>query len=282
MNHLKRVLYKSLLREAGCGTHGALQKNTRILLTDPIAFVLLGSGSPVTSFLGLADRAYRWTGQTGLHLEFVANWAASLPKCADPLDIGVTRNDLVDLIRSEFRRQKADPTEMVTRVSAALNVLHKVRKLSTCTTISQERGVRVELSIRVMSDQDAQGADGTHFLLYRLRLANESAGLSKVQLLGRHWIFRNDEGKQKAVVNKYADGVVGQKPILTSQASLLASATSSGNSDSAVTTPETSFFEYVSGTQMSTPTGTMNGSFLFEDLATGEMFEVAIKETRFA
>jgi len=39
-------------------------------------------------------------------------------------------------------------------------------------------------------------------------------------------------------------------------------------------------FEYVSGSEISTLSGSMEGAFLFEELGSGERFEVEVRQTK--
>jgi ApaG protein len=85
---------------------------------------------------------------------------------------------------------------------------------------------------------------------YKIRITN--TGQVPAQLISRHWIITDSEGK---VIEVKGLGVVGQQPLLAP-----------GNS-----------FEYSSGSQLTTPVGTMRGSYFFvaED---GERFDVPIDE----
>ena len=92
----------------------------------------------------------------------------------------------------------------------------------------------------------------------RIKIAGSSStpsrlptrGSKTVQLISRHWIIENADGKTEEVEG---DGVVGEQPIL-------------GPGEQ---------FEYSSGCPLSTPFGTMRGTYqmLTED---GETFDATI------
>ena len=88
------------------------------------------------------------------------------------------------------------------------------------------------------------------FFSYRIRIANE--GDTVVQLLSRHWIITDSNGRVQEV---RGEGVVGEQPHLEPGA----------------------VFEYSSSASLETPVGTMRGSYqmIAED---GTRFEAAIPE----
>ncbi len=86
------------------------------------------------------------------------------------------------------------------------------------------------------------------FFLYTITIANESE--RTVQLLTRHWIITDATQKVEEV---RGPGVVGQQPVLRPGES----------------------FEYTSGCPLSTPFGTMEGSFQMVG-EEGDPFDVAI------
>jgi ApaG protein len=85
---------------------------------------------------------------------------------------------------------------------------------------------------------------------YTVTITN--TGTVPAQLISRHWIIDDANGKRREVKGL---GVVGHQPYLE----------------------PTQSFEYTSGTPLETPTGQMSGSFFFvaED---GERFDVVIPE----
>ena len=91
---------------------------------------------------------------------------------------------------------------------------------------------------------------GRYAFAYTVRITN--TGNVPAQVISRHWIITDGNGK---VMEVKGLGVVGQQPLL-----------SPGQT-----------YEYSSGSQLTTPTGSMHGSYfcVAED---GERFEASIPE----
>lgn len=98
-------------------------------------------------------------------------------------------------------------------------------------TITQ--GVRVVAQPRYVAEQSDPGA-GRYFFAYHITIRNE--GESEVQLISRHWVITNGEGKVEEV---RGPGVVGHQPVLKPGEA----------------------FEYTSACPLDTPVGTMHGEF---------------------
>ncbi len=95
------------------------------------------------------------------------------------------------------------------------------------------RGVRV----RVKSQYDPSRSRPNQqqwFFLYTIQISNE--GEETVQLISRHWIITDANGKVEEV---QGPGVVGEQPVLATGQS----------------------FEYTSGCPLTTPFGTMHGTY---------------------
>ena len=84
---------------------------------------------------------------------------------------------------------------------------------------------------------------------YRILISNHNS--QTVQLLRRRWVITNGIGEVEVV---QGDGVVGRQPIMYY-----------GDTH-----------EYVSGCQLLTPYGRMEGVYYFENKITGNLFEVKI------
>ncbi len=95
--------------------------------------------------------------------------------------------------------------------------------------------IRIEVQSRYLSDQSAPD-DGRYAFAYTIRITN--AGNVPAQLISRHWLISDESGR---LVEVKGLGVVGHQPLLKPG--------------------ET--FEYTSGSQIGTPTGTMRGSYFF-------------------
>lgn len=115
--------------------------------------------------------------------------------------------------------------------------------ISSATT----RGVRVEVQSAYIPER-SQPDRGVFFFAYHIRITNE--GEETVQLLSRHWIITNGNGKIEEVKGP---GVVGEQPVLETGES----------------------FEYSSFCPLNTSSGTMQGTYQMstED---GETFEAQI------
>jgi ApaG protein len=115
------------------------------------------------------------------------------------------------------------------------------------TSEAVTRGVRVQ----VYSQYDAERSEPAKeqwFFLYTITIRNE--GAETVQLLTRHWVITDGNGKIEEV---RGPGVVGKQPILKAGES----------------------FEYTSGCPLTTPFGLMEGTY--QMVATdGEKFDVKI------
>lgn len=110
------------------------------------------------------------------------------------------------------------------------------------------RGVRIQVEPEYLPHQ-SHPRGGLWMFAYHIRIANE--GSETVQLLSRHWIITDANGKVEEVKGP---GVVGQQPVLKQSES----------------------FEYTSGCPLSTPMGTMHGSFQMVT-SKGERFDAQIK-----
>ena len=109
------------------------------------------------------------------------------------------------------------------------------------------RGIRIRVEARY-APQRSQPSQEQWFLLYTVRIANESD--VTVQLISRHWIITDGAGQVEEVRGL---GVVGQQPVLERGEA----------------------FEYTSGCPLSTPFGSMHGTYqLVTD--TGERFDTEI------
>jgi ApaG protein len=115
------------------------------------------------------------------------------------------------------------------------------------TSEAVTRGVRVQ----VYSQYDAERSEPAKdqwFFLYTITIVNE--GTETVQLLTRHWVITDGNGKIEEV---RGPGVVGKQPILKAGES----------------------FEYTSGCPLNTPFGLMEGTYQMV-AADGEKFDVKI------
>lgn len=115
------------------------------------------------------------------------------------------------------------------------------------------RGVRIVVNPRFVPEQ-SDPAGGQYLFAYHITIRNE--GGTTVQLLSRHWIITNGEGRVEEV---RGPGVVGFQPTLKPGEE----------------------FQYTSGCPLDTPVGTMHGSYQMVTEA-GDNFEARIAPFRLA
>lgn len=112
---------------------------------------------------------------------------------------------------------------------------------------SSTNGVRVTVEPQYLEDR-SEPAEGRYFWAYTIEIAN--SGDAPVQILARHWIITDGNGRREDVRGV---GVVGEQPVI----------------------PPGAAFTYTSGCPLTTPSGTMVGSYqaIGDD---GETFAVGI------
>ena len=109
------------------------------------------------------------------------------------------------------------------------------------------KGIRVTVEPSYMEDR-SDPDERPLFWAYTIEIAN--GGKTPVQILARHWIITDQNGKREDV---RGIGVVGEQPVIGPGAS----------------------FSYTSGCPLATPSGIMVGTYQAID-DSGEMFTVAI------
>jgi len=109
------------------------------------------------------------------------------------------------------------------------------------------KGIRVTVEPRYLEDQ-SDPAERRFFWAYTVEIAN--SGSAPVQILARHWIITDGNGRREDVKGI---GVVGEQPVIGPGSS----------------------FSYTSGCPLATPSGVMVGSYQAIDDG-GELFTVAI------
>lgn len=101
------------------------------------------------------------------------------------------------------------------------------------TSIATTRGIRVEATPQ-FNEQESKPTASLFVYSYKIKIKNE--GKDTVQLVSRHWIITDGLGR---VENVKGPGVIGKQPILKPGES----------------------FEYSSFCPLSTPVGSMKGTF---------------------
>ena len=117
------------------------------------------------------------------------------------------------------------------------------------SSVATTRGIVVEVKSTYVPDR-SDPMRSRWFFAYRIRIANQ--GDAVVQLVSRHWIITDAHGHVEEVKGP---GVVGQQPVLEPGES----------------------FEYTSFCPLSTPFGTMRGSYQMTT-RDGSSFDAEIAE----
>lgn len=115
------------------------------------------------------------------------------------------------------------------------------------------RGVRIIVQPRYVPEQ-SDPDKGQYLFAYHITIRN--TGAVTVQLLSRHWVITDGEGKAEEV---RGPGVVGYQPTIEPGEQ----------------------FQYTSACPLATPVGTMQGSFQMLP-ASGEPFDAIIRPFRLA
>lgn len=118
---------------------------------------------------------------------------------------------------------------------------------SESTSLAVTRGIRVDVRARFVPER-SNPPDNEWFFAYTITIAN--GGTQTVQLMSRHWVITDANGKVEEV---RGPGVVGQQPIL-------------GPGQS---------FEYTSACPLTTSFGVMQGSYQMVT-PEGDHFDIAI------
>lgn len=111
------------------------------------------------------------------------------------------------------------------------------------------RQIQVEVQSRFVPEK-SNGERSQYFFAYQIRISN--LGEAPVQLLSRHWLITDGNGRVEDVKGP---GVIGQQPWIQPQSS----------------------FEYESFCPLSTPTGSMKGSYQMVT-ESGENFSIEIPQ----
>ncbi|HJU38452.1 MAG TPA: Co2+/Mg2+ efflux protein ApaG [Tahibacter sp.] len=113
----------------------------------------------------------------------------------------------------------------------------------------QPYDIEVSVATRFL-DEQSRPADNRYVFAYTIRIRN--LGEVSAQLLSRHWIITDGNGKVQEVTG---DGVVGEQPLMRPGED----------------------YEYTSGAVLETSVGTMRGSYRMV-AGDGTLFEAAIPQ----
>lgn len=147
--------------------------------------------------------------------------------------------------RASVTAPAVDVAQQLDGAFALLRVLPDLQLAAHCTASATTHGVEVQITTRHLGSRDMEPEHPQHIFMYRVRVANY--GDMRCQLLGRHLVFRDGEGNIVTEVPRGSQGVVGETPVLNP-------------GDSTV-------FEYCSGCDLPSSTGSLSGSFHMADLS---------------
>jgi ApaG protein len=116
------------------------------------------------------------------------------------------------------------------------------------------RGVRITVKPQYVAEQSDPGKN-EYLFAYHITIRNE--GAQAVQLISRHWVITDGEGRSEEV---RGPGVVGYQPVLQPGEQ----------------------FQYTSGCPLGTPVGTMHGEYNMIVVDGGEKFDADITAFRLA
>ncbi|WOH10553.1 hypothetical protein DCAR_0730022 [Daucus carota subsp. sativus] len=153
----------------------------------------------------------------------------------------LTRSQSYALLKQQMEvAAKSEDYEEAARLRDSLKsfeeeepVLHLKRLLREAIANEKFEGIKVQVR-SVYIEGRSQPLKGQYFFAYRIRITNNSN--RPVQLLRRHWIITDANGKTE---NVWGIGVIGEQPVIL---------------------PNTSF-EYSSACPLCTPNGRMEGDF---------------------
>eukprot|EP00884_Botryococcus_braunii_P018636 jgi/Botrbrau1/5456/Bobra.27_1s0007.1 len=166
-------------------------------------------------------------------------------------------------LRTRFRDSiNATPEEtevLLDLAFAALRVLGEQLEMARCSSTSMTRSIQIDVDSSfsgVLLPLASSAERYAYKYAYRIRISN--LGEEKVQVTGRHWVSKDGSGKQHMIIPPHSPGVVGCLPILNPR----------------------DCFEYYSGMDLPTPSGSMFGCLHCTTLPPGgahpERFDVKI------
>lgn len=216
------TLYRSLLRSVRS-------------LDGPLRLRLPLSASGVKWLGGPSTPQYAMLEQDTSHAVELLPWLKHSMQSLDQPEIAA--DTVRDLLRAEFRREVPEGVDILDRGLEAMRVLSEAAEMATTTSVSVSRpidGVAVRTEA-TSAFRGRDGASGAFVFEYRVRVAN--VGATPVQVVGRTWLIRNQDGSVHANIAR-SPGIVGQTPRLQPGQA----------------------FEYASGTTLKTPGGSVVGS----------------------
>ncbi|GER56821.1 protein apaG [Striga asiatica] len=168
------------------------------------------------------------------------------------LEVAAKSEDYKEAARLRDSLKLFEEEEPVLRLQRYRDELKEIAPhfLLKCSSDATTLGIRVQVR-SVYIEARSQPSKGLYFFAYRIRITNNSD--RPVQLLRRHWIITDANGKTESV---QGIGVIGEQPVIL---------------------PKTGF-EYSSACPLSTSNGRMEGDFEMKhiDKIDARTFNVAI------
>jgi ApaG protein len=112
---------------------------------------------------------------------------------------------------------------------------------------AETEGIGVTVEPHFIAKESNSGVD---YFIYSYTITVRNNGKNQCQLLSRHWIVRDGQGREEHMVG---DGVVGKQPVIRPGES----------------------YSYRSGCPLATPTGNLRGTYQMMD-ANSKRFEIKI------
>lgn len=175
--------------------------------------------------------------------EVLKERAKLFPWCTPNTDA----DSLRAVVRLRFRELPATDAALDDGIAALRKfgeLFEAMKHSSECVT----QGIRIEALSQHLGVSD----EGAHLFAYRIRISNLAERV--VRLKSRHWTIADGNNDSVVVVPKGSPGVVGQTPILEQHA----------------------YFEYVSGTEIQSPNGSISGSIAFVYADDGQTVEANV------
>jgi ApaG protein len=243
MQKLERSLYRSFIRFAASLAHTGkgIYLQHRLNPSHEVSWLYFDIPS---NNIAIVNNLFNWP---ALIQDSVVPFLESMPSR------WIDGPTLKGLFQKAFRVPiaKEKRGEYVDFSLEVLREMQLLRKLSAQTSVTKDPSGLVITCTSVFSERDSQLQHSHYTHYYRILIENN--GDAPVQLLNRSWIFKANNGTPPAVLPKWAPGVVGERPLLS---------TGEG-------------FHYMSSTKIGASSGYMEGTFQFSN-AKGELFEVPV------
>ena len=176
--------------------------------------------------------------------------------------VEVLQNAVRKGFRASIMAPAADVANQLDGAFALLRVIPDLQLAAHCTASAMTRDVEVQITTRHLGSRTMETGHYQHIFMYRVRVANHSD--TPYQLLGRHLMFKDSEGTIVTEVPRGSQGVVGETPVLNPG--------------------DSTIFEYCSGCELPSCTGSLSGSFHMATLLadTDDNWDALLPDVMFA